>query len=244
MPKDKKPCSSCSKNVESKTSISKGSVQDDITNFKRGARTVESPIAQNYISNGDRYRTTHLAKTQPINDNKKIITKIIMLNILSKLDPKTNKYQPIGAFQTTQPSNLSERAIFQDFPSKSTSSVNIPVQMNAIGQIIYMSNSPNPNPKSKSQSQSKSADGCCQHDICSTNDVTTQQYSTTNNGITTNHFKCTCNDKEGIPGRWDSNNKQNLCWTKQDGYSCYTTGCGNYNPPPLTYTGTSNINNA
>ena len=57
MSKDKKPCSSCSKNVESKTSetsSSKGSVQDDITNFKRGSRTVESPLAQNYTS--DNYK--------------------------------------------------------------------------------------------------------------------------------------------------------------------------------------------
>ena len=234
MSKDKKPCSSCSKNVESKTSktsISKGSTQDDITNFKKGAQTVESPLAQKYTSSNDKYRTTHIVKTLPIKDNKNIITKIIMLNILYKFNKTTKTYKNFATFQTTENSTSSEREIFQKFPSNSTPFVNIPKQMTIIRQLISKNNN------SKSKSQLKSASGCCQNGICSTNNVTTQQYDTINSdGVNTTHYKCTCND-----GWWDLNGKQNVCWTKQDGYSCNTTNCDNYNPPSLTYVGTSNI---
>jgi hypothetical protein len=228
MSKDKKPCSSCSKNVGLETS-SKGSVQDAIKKFKSKGQTAESSTSQLYTSNDDTYRGTQILKTQTINNDKKTITELTILNIISKLDKNTKKYKDFGAYTSSSSSTLSAKEIFEKFPAGAVEFINIPKEMITIGQLIYNSKNKNLTPKSKS------ADGCCRNGVCDSFNVSTDDYTETKDGITTKYYKCTCKN-----GRWE-NGKSTKCWKKTNG-DCKNMDCKEYNPPsdPVTYVGTIN----
>jgi len=221
MSKDKKPCSSCSKNVDLP---SNASVEDVIKIFKDKAQTVQPRMGQLFESNGKKYKTNTILKITPTTVDKKTSTVIDVLFILSKFDHKTKTYIQNNWFTSTQTSTINDPELLQNFFTNPTKYIDLRQVMSIIGKLIKQ------NKNVKSQSQSKSA-SCCEetsNNYCTTGNINTYNYPQSDG---TTNYECKCKG-----GFWTKSGNQIDCYNKNGG-NCKTINCDNVEG--VTYTGSS-----
>jgi hypothetical protein len=204
MSKDKKPCSSCPKDLDILPSNTP--VEDVIKNFIKNSQTVKPKIEQLFNSENINYKMTTYLKTKQIIIDKKISVEITILYVISKYDSLTKKYNLFSWFISTQILDKNEKDIIQKFFKNPTKYINLKISMIIIGELININNNVKIKPKLQSKTQPKSSN-CCQQkrDQCLGTSVATYTYES--NGST--NYKCVC---------------ENGCWEDGSNTICYSGG--------------------
>ena len=217
MSKDKKPCSSCSKSLD--LLPSGGSVKDVISNFIKNSQIIKPNIEHLFNSENIVYKMTSYLKTKLIKGKG---VELVILQVISKYDVNTKKFELFNSFKSSQTTNKNEAEIMRNFFKNPTKYIDLKTVMVTIGELINSGNTG----KSKALKSSNCCNSSDAKNDC--NGVSQQQVTTYPQADYSTNYKCKCQ----LTGK-------TYCYSSN---GCRDTNNCNPNPAPpqgVEYTGTT-----